>query len=95
MTEEERSGEKMHDENLGNLRKTLRSALPPMTGLELRRDLWPAMSRRMEHPPARIPWFARVPWPTQIPWFDWALLGVAAAILLFFPASIPALLYHF
>jgi hypothetical protein len=29
-----------------------------------------------------------------VPWFDWALLGITAAALLFFPALIPALLYH-
>jgi hypothetical protein len=29
-----------------------------------------------------------------MPWFDWALLGIAAAALLFFPAVLPALFYH-
>ena len=64
------------------LRDKLRGALPAIGQPELRRDLWPDMLRRLERPPIRIPWF------------DWALLGVAAAASIFFPALIPALLYH-
>jgi len=29
-----------------------------------------------------------------IPWFDWALAAILSAVLVFFPGSIPALLYH-
>ena len=64
------------------LRKQLRSALPAIGQSELRHDLWPDMLRRLERPPIRVLWF------------DWALLGVAAAAAIFFPALIPALLYH-
>lgn len=64
------------------LREKLRGALPALQQAELRRDLWPDMLRRLEQPPIRVSWF------------DWALLGVAAAAAIFFPALIPALLYH-
>ena len=64
------------------LREKLRGALPAIRQPELRRDLWPDMLRRLERPPIRVPWF------------DWVLLGVAAAAAIFFPALIPALLYH-
>jgi hypothetical protein len=69
------------------IREELRDAVPPIDepghGAELRRDLWPDMLRRLEQPPVRAPWF------------DWALLAIASAATIFFPALIPALLYHF
>ena len=69
-------------EEFKDLREKLRGALLPIGQAELRRDLWPDMLRRLEQPPIRVSWF------------DWALLGVAAAAAIFFPALIPALLYH-
>jgi hypothetical protein len=67
------------------MREKLRSAVPPLVELEneaeLRRDLWPDMLRRLER-------------PVRVPWFDWALLAAASAAAIFFPALIPALLYH-
>jgi hypothetical protein len=70
-----------------DMREELRDAVPPIdqleSGAELRRDLWPDMLRRMDRPRVRVPWF------------DWALLAVAGAATIFFPALIPALLYHF
>jgi hypothetical protein len=30
----------------------------------------------------------------RVPWFDWALLATAGVAAIFFPALIPALLYH-
>ena len=72
------------------LRDKLRDAFPPAgdleNGTELRRDLWPEMLRRLEQ--------SRGLSLHQVPWFDWALLAVSAAALVFFPALIPALLYH-
>ena len=68
------------------IREKLRDALPPIDelghGAELGRDLWPEMLRRLEQPQVRVPWF------------DWALLATAGAAAIFFPALIPALLYH-
>ena len=48
----------------------------------LRRDLWPEMLKRL------------VACPGQVPWFDWALVAILAAWLIFFPGAIPVLLYH-
>jgi hypothetical protein len=70
-------------EQFSDVRGKLREAMPPAEQPELRRDLWPEMRRRLEHVPVRVPWF------------DWALLGVAAALAIFYEALIPALLYHF
>ena len=69
-------------EQMGRL---LKHSLPPIStqvGVELQRDLWPAMLRRLE---------AR---PSVIPWFDWAMLAAVAVWLMFFPEAIPVLLYH-
>jgi hypothetical protein len=68
------------------LRKLLQDTVPPMGSTSASRDLWSRMLRRIEEPPLRVSF--------RVPWFDWALLGVAAAALLLFPALIPALLYH-
>jgi hypothetical protein len=73
-------------EAFADIREELREAVPPLdafeNGAELRRDLWPDMLRRLERPRVRVPWF------------DWALLATAGAAAIFFPALIPALLYH-
>ena len=61
----------------------LRQSLPPIEDPEAgpARDLWPQLLARMDQKPA-------------VPWFDWAMLAGLAAILLFFPASVPVLLYY-
>lgn len=64
------------------MRETLRDSVPPVQQLELRRNLWPEMLRRLQEQPARVPWF------------DWALLAASIAAAYFFPALIPALFYH-
>ena len=73
-------------DEFASMRDRLREAIPPLdaleNGAELRRDLWPDMLRRLERPRVRVPWF------------DWALLATAGAAAIFFPALIPALLYH-
>lgn len=65
------------------LKKLLQQALPPVDeNPEPERDLWPAVLRRLDRNPARVPWF------------DWALVagvGVFAAIT---PAWIPVILYY-
>jgi hypothetical protein len=63
------------------LRELLKKGLGP-ADLELGRDLWPEVVRRMEKSERRVPWF------------DWALLAAATACLLFVPQMIPMLLYH-
>ncbi len=64
------------------LRKRLREVFPTLRQPELRRDLWPDMLRRLERPQDRVPWF------------DWALLAFTVAVVIFYPALIPALLYQ-
>ncbi len=75
----------MNEQNQKRIEQLLKKSLPSVgdqVGTELRRDLWPAMLRRMEaHGSA-------------VPWFDWALLAAVAAWLAFFPGAIPVLLYH-
>ena len=76
------------NQDLHRLGESLRRAVPPLSPVELQRDLWPQMLERLNESQVRTVWHARVPW------FEWALLGVAATAMLFFPALIPALLYH-
>jgi hypothetical protein len=72
----------MNDHDPTELKRLLKDTLPPLANTELRRDLWPAMLRRLETQAIRVPWW------------DWALLAAAAAVFVFFPGTIPALLYH-
>jgi hypothetical protein len=73
----------MNEHDRERIEQLLKTALPPMgAGMEPRRDLWPAMLKRLEARPAAVPWF------------DWALLAAAAACLAIFPGAIPVLLYH-
>lgn len=74
----------MNEHDQEKVEQLLKRALPPIdsTGVELRRDLWPTMLKRLEEHPA------------VVPWFDWALLATVAAWLVFFPGAIPVLLYH-
>jgi hypothetical protein len=76
----------MSDEaNHKEMKDLLKQAIPPAPDKELRRDLWPQMLRKLEeHPAPALP----------VPWFDWALAAILCAVLVFFPGSIPALLYH-
>jgi type VI protein secretion system component VasF len=69
-------------ERLVQLLKKSVPRLDGQAGAELRRDLWPAMLRRLEARPALVPWF------------DWALLAAVAVWLAFFPGGIPVLLFH-
>jgi hypothetical protein len=54
----------------------------PSVDRDLRRDLWPAMLRRLERP------------PTSLPWYDWAVIAALGCWLVFFPEGIVHLLYH-
>jgi len=73
-------------DELEELRTMLRGAIPPVPEEEPGRDLWPLMLQRLERDQGQ--------WFSHVPWFDWALIGAAGAVLVFFPALIPALLYH-
>ncbi len=67
------------------MKALLKQAIAPAKDIELHRDLWPQMLRKLAEQP--------VP-ERAVPWFDWALAAVAAAALFVFPGVIPALLYH-
>ncbi len=72
----------MSEREMEELKKQLKQSLSPVKHVELRRDLWPQMRRRLEEAPIRVPWW------------DWALLAAASALIFLFPGMIPALLYH-
>ncbi len=63
------------------IREILKKAFPP-ANTELRRDLWPAVLRRLD---------TRA---SIVPWYDWALIGLTAAAFLFSPQLILVLAYH-
>ena len=63
------------------LKELLQRAAPGPADRELRRDLWPAMRRRLDRPPFRIPLV------------DLALAATLLVCLLVFPEIIPAVLY--
>jgi hypothetical protein len=63
------------------IQRLLKEVVPPVDR-DLRRDLWPAMLRRLEAP------------PKSLPWYDWALMGGLGCWLVFFPSGILHLLYH-
>jgi len=71
----------MTENNDKQLAKTLKKAFPPVDA-DLRRDLWPAVLRRLDAP------------PVAVPWYDWALLGLAGGVFLFFPRFILVFVYH-
>jgi hypothetical protein len=77
--------QKLRQDQAGELQgmgKLIKSAVPPLSDCEPRRDLWPQMLRRLERAPQRVPWW------------DWALLGGAIAAICAFPSVLPALLFH-
>jgi hypothetical protein len=72
----------MNEQNDKELKELLKQSIAPLMSTELRRDLWPDMLQKLSQQPVRIPWF------------DWALAAILSALLLLFPGTIPALLYH-
>ncbi|HXJ03485.1 MAG TPA: hypothetical protein VNH65_00180 [Candidatus Acidoferrum sp.] len=76
----------MSNEEFSNaMKELLKQAIAPVRDAELRRDLWPQMLARLERQPQPV---------SSVPWFDWALAAILSTVLIFFPSSIPALLYH-
>ena len=79
----------MRDQESERSAALLREALPPVgDDGGSSRDLWPAMLRRMRSEAGGAPAKLRAPW------FDWALAAGLVALLAFFPAWIPVLLYY-
>jgi hypothetical protein len=79
----------MKEDEQGEVRLLLKKVFPPVSDTP-RRDLWPAMLRRLkdnEEPLAARP---RV----VIPWYDWALAAGVAGWLCIVPKFIFVLLYH-
>jgi hypothetical protein len=74
-----------NEKNNKEIKELLKQAIAPARHAELQRDLWPQMLRKLEEQPAAM---------SAVPWFDWALAAILGAVLVFFPSSIPALLYH-
>jgi hypothetical protein len=75
----------MNEHDQKRIEQLLKQSLPPVSAqftADLRRDLWPAMLKRLDARSAAVPWF------------DWALLAAVIAWFAFFPGAIPVLLYH-
>jgi hypothetical protein len=75
----------INEENDRKIKELLQQTIDPVKDTELRRDLWPQMLRKLDEQPAPA---------INVPWFDWALAAILSAVLLLFPGTIPALLYH-
>jgi hypothetical protein len=71
----------MSEQDRDEIRRLLQNAFPPVNA-ELRRDLWPAMSRALDTRPRRVVWY------------DWALAGLAGSVIAAFPDLILVLFYH-
>jgi hypothetical protein len=72
----------MSDQQHGDdIRALIRDAFLPVDA-DLKRDLWPAMSRRLNTRMRRIAWY------------DWALGGFVGGVVAAFPELILILLYH-
>ena len=71
--------------NNKEMKDLLKQVIAPASDTELRRDLWPQMLRKLVEQPAPV---------VSVPWFDWVLAAILSGVLVFFPGSIPALLYH-
>jgi hypothetical protein len=71
----------MTEQDDHQIREALQQSFPPVN-TELNRDLWPAVLRKLDASPARVPWY------------DWALIGLSASVFLFFPQLILVLAYH-
>jgi hypothetical protein len=74
-----------NEEDNKEMKNLLKQVIAPAKDTELPCDLWPQMLRRLNEQPAAV---------VGVPWFDWALAAILGAVLILFPGSIPALLYH-
>ena len=75
---------KTEDHDYHEVKATLREVFPPMgEAAELRRDLWPAMLRRLEERQSR-----------SVAWYDLVLAAAVLAIAAFFPKLALLFAYH-
>jgi len=74
-------GTEMEQPDDREIREALKQSFQPVNA-GLGRDLWPAVLRRLDSRPA------------PVPWYDWALLGLSASALGFFPRLVLVLAYH-
>jgi len=91
MTEHE-----MNEHETQQIREMLQQALPAVD-TELRRDLWPAVWRKLDQRPAPAPWYRAPGFSVprfSVPWYDWALIGLTASVFVFFPHLILVCAYH-
>lgn len=71
------------------IEELLRSAAPPWCETELRRDLWPEMSRRIDS--ARL---SDQPHAVRFALLDWMVAVLVVASMVIFPKLILGLLYQ-
>ena len=71
----------MTEHNDRDIRGALKQSFPPVN-TELGRDLWPDVLRKLDLRPVRVPWY------------DWALVGLSAAMFLAFPRLVLLFAYH-
>jgi hypothetical protein len=71
----------MSEDNDRQIRDALKQSIPSVN-TELRRDLWPDVLRKLDLRPVRVPWY------------DWALVGLSAAMFLAFPRLVLVFAYH-
>ena len=64
-----------------HIRDALKQSFRPLN-IELRRDLWPDVLRKLD---------AR---QVGVPWYDWALVGLSAVMFLIFPRLVLVFAYH-
>jgi len=74
-------GKDMTEHDDRQIREALQQSFPPVN-TELHRDLWPAVLRRLDARPVRVPWY------------DWALIGLSTGVFLFFPQLFLVFAYH-
>jgi hypothetical protein len=72
----------MRQEEQDRLKRFLQAAVPPLEDPGLRRDLWPAMLRKIETGNRRVFWL------------DWVLAALLAGWAFLFPEAVLHLLYH-
>jgi hypothetical protein len=87
MTKSKDQGTGMRDQEADRMTLLLKSAIPRMDDeVDLPRDLWPAMLRRMDEQSSRG--------ADSVPWFDWALAGSLVVFAAIAPRTIPVILYY-